>query len=220
MTKKQLLEAIEIEAKKYFVDASGCHDWTHVERVRALAGRIGKAEDADLHVLAAAALLHDVSRGEEMRKGGGFCHAEHGAEEARNILVRLGCEPDFIDRVTHCIRTHRKRGKNIPESLEAKILFDADKLDSLGAIGVGRAFLFAGMAGSKTLYTGNEKELAKHDKDYSYTNEDSVFLEYEKHLKHLKDRLLTKTGKTIARERSDFMKDFFTQFWKEVEGKC
>lgn len=219
MTKKQLIEAIETEAKRFFIDASGCHDWTHVERVRALAGRIGRTEGADLFVLEAAALLHDVSRGEEMRRGGGFCHAEHGAEEAKKILVRLGCESEFIERVTHCIRTHRKRGKNIPESLEAKILFDADKLDSLGAIGVGRAFLFAGMAGSKTLYTGNEKELAKQDKDYSYTDEDSVFLEYEKHLKHLKDRMLTKTGKTVARERTRFMKDYFRQFWREVEGK-
>ncbi|NTW14010.1 MAG: HD domain-containing protein [Candidatus Moranbacteria bacterium] len=219
MNRKKTLEIVEVEAKKYFVDASGCHDWTHIERVRALVKRIGREEKADLFVLEIAALLHDVSRGEEMRKGGGFCHAEHGAEESEKILTCLGCESDLIDRVTHCIRTHRKRGKNVPESLEAKILFDADKLDALGAVGIGRSFLFAGMAGSKTLYTGNEKELVKNGKDYSYTKEDSVFLEYEQHLKNLKDRMLTKTGKAIAKERSDFMKDFFTQFWKEVGGK-
>lgn len=89
MNKKQLIEEVETEAKKYFVDASGCHDWTHVERVRALAKRIGRAESADMFVVEVAALLHDVSRGEEMRKGGMFCHAEHGAEEAKQIIVRL-----------------------------------------------------------------------------------------------------------------------------------
>jgi len=121
-TKKPLLEAIETEARKYFVEASGCHDWSHVERVRALAKHIARAEGADSFVVEAAALLHDVSRGEEMRRGGGFCHAEHGAEEAGKILARLGCDEDFIGQVTHCIRTHRKRGKNIPETLEAKVL--------------------------------------------------------------------------------------------------
>lgn len=219
MTKKELLENIEVEARKYFVDASGCHDWTHVERVRALALRIGRAEGADLFVIDAAALLHDIAKNDEMRKKGEFCHATEGAVLARPILEAAGVDEKTIDGIVHCIATHRKRGRNIPESLEAKILFDADKLDSLGAVGIGRVFLFAGMAGSKTLYTGHEKEFAKHDKNYSYTKEDSVFLEYEQHLKHLKDRMLTKTGKAIAKERSAYMKEFFRQFWKEVEGR-
>ena len=219
MIKEELLKKIESEAKKYFVDASGCHDFTHVERVRALALRIGRAEKADLLVLESAALLHDIAKNDEMRKKGEFCHATEGAVLARPILEAAGADENTIDRIVHCIATHRKRGKNVPESLEAKILFDADKLDSLGAVGIGRVFLFAGMAGSKTLYTGHEQEFAKHDKDYSYTKEDSVFLEYEQHLKHLKDRMLTKTGKAIARERSAFMKEYFLQFWKEVEGK-
>ncbi len=216
--KKRTIGNIETEVKKYFVDASGCHDFTHVERVRALALRIGRAEKADLLVLEAAALLHDIAKNDEMRKKGEFCHATEGAVLARPILEAAGADEKTIDCIVHCIATHRKRGKNVPESLEAKILFDADKLDSLGAVGIGRVFLFAGMAGSKTLYTGHEQEFAKHDKDYSYTKEDSVFLEYEQHLKHLKDRMLTKTGKMIAKERSDYMRDFFRQFWKEVRG--
>ncbi|NTW30410.1 MAG: HD domain-containing protein [Candidatus Moranbacteria bacterium] len=220
MTKKQLLESIETEAKKYFVDASGCHDWSHVERVRTLAKRITRAEGADLFVVEAAALLHDIAKTEEMRAKGGFCHAEEGAKRSRPILERLGIGAETVDHIVACIGTHRKRKGAEPDSLEAKILFDADKLDSIGAVGVARDFLFAGMIGVTKLYAEDEAEHAKNPKKYEYTEDDTAILEYETHLKGIKDRMLTKTGKTIARERSDFMKDFFTQFWKEVEGKC
>ncbi|MEI7749590.1 MAG: HD domain-containing protein [Candidatus Moraniibacteriota bacterium] len=217
-TKKELIGAIEAEAKKYFVDASGCHDWSHVERVRALALRIGRAEKADLLVLEVAALLHDIAKTEEMRSKGDFCHAEEGAKRARPILERSGVEGETIEMIIHCIGTHRKRKNAVPESLEAKILFDADKLDALGAVGIGRDFFFAGTIGKK-LYSGKETEHARDGIDHSYTSDDTAILEYEIQLKHLKDRMLTKTGKAIARERSDFMRDFFRQFWKEVRGK-
>lgn len=101
---------------------------------------------------------------------------------------------------------------------EAKVLFDADKLDSIGAVGIARDFLFAGNAGSKTLYTGNEKLLAQSGKNYSFTEEDSAFLEYEIKLKHIKNKLLTSTGKKIAEERHKFMEAYFKRFWEEVEG--
>lgn len=218
VSRKQLIEAIETEAKKHFVGASGCHDWTHVERVRALARRIARAEGADLFVVEASALLHDIAKTEEMRAKGGFCHAEEGAKRARSILERLGVGPETVDHIVACIGTHRKRKGAEPESPEAKILFDADKLDSIGAVGVGRDFFFAGTIGKK-LYSGREAEHAHDGIDRSYTEDDTALLEYELHLKHLKDRMLTKTGKAIAKERSDFMKDFFTQFWKEVEGR-
>jgi len=99
------------------------------------------------------------------------------------------------------------------------VLYDADKIDSIGAVGIGRDFLFAGSAGSNTLYTGNEKRLAKSSKDHSYTKEDSAVLEYEIKLKHIKNRMLTKTGRRVAKERSKYMDGFFKRFWIEVEGK-
>jgi len=217
-TRKEMLAMVGREARKYFVDASGCHDFTHVERVRTLAKRIGRAEGADLFVVEVAALLHDISRAEEMRQGGGFCHAEHGAGEARIVLGRLGFDADFVDRVAHCIGTHRKRKGAAPESIEAKVLFDADKLDSIGAIGIGRAFLFAGRVGA-ALYSGKEAEHAKDPKRYEYTEDDTAVLEYEAQLKRIKDRLLTGAGRKIARERSAFMKAFFRQFAREVDGR-
>lgn len=219
MNKKELIVKIEIEAREFFKDASGCHDWSHVERVRKMALHIGKDEKADLFILELAAVLHDIGRKEEMKSKGLFCHAEKGGELAKKILDKHDIDSEMKSRIIHCIVSHRNRTKNKPESLEAKILFDADKLDSIGAVGVARDFLFAGNAGSNCLYTGNEKEYAKSDKDYSYTKEDSAILEYEINLKHIKNRMLTETGKKIAIERQKFMSDFFKRFWREVEGK-
>lgn len=215
---KEIVREVEKEARKYFEGASGCHDWTHVERVKNLALNIGKKEGAKLDVLEMAALLHDIGRRDEMKCKGKFCHAEKGAEIAREILGKHKIEKSVVENIIHCIQAHRYRKNLKPSTLEAKILFDADKLDSIGAIGVARDFLFAGGAGSCNLYTGNEKKLAKEEKDYSFTKEDSAVLEYEIKLKFIKNKMLTKNGKKIANERHKFMKDFFVRFWKEVKG--
>jgi len=217
----KVIRQIEKEAKKYFVGASGCHDWTHVERVKNLALNIGKQEKADAQILEIVALLHDIGRRDEMKAKGKFCHAERSAEIAEKFLRKLKISEDDIKNIIHCIITHRYRDERIPETIEAKIFFDADKLDSIGAVGIGRDFLFAGNAGSNTMYTGNEKKIIDSGKvrDYTFSKEDSALLEYEFKLKNIKNKLLTKGGKKIGRERHKFMVEFFKRFWEEVEGK-
>ena len=219
MIAKKTIEIVKKKAQSFFVGASGCHDWTHVERVKNLALKMGEKEGAQLDILEVAAYLHDIGRKEEMKQKGLFCHAEHGAKEAEKILKKYRLDGKIIEKIIHCILTHRYRNNHIPQTIEAKILYDADKLDSIGAIGIARDFLFAGAAGSKTLYTGNEKKLAKGEKDYSYTKEDSAFLEYELKLKHIKDKILTKTGKKIAANRHKYMKEYFLRFEKEVKAE-
>lgn len=140
MLNKKIIKKIEEEARKYFKGASGCHDWSHVERVRSLAIRIARKEKADVPMVEAAALLHDIGRKEEMRKKGAVCHAEKGARAARVILGRLGIEKETIDNISHSILAHRYHNSHLVATAEARSLFDADKLDSLGAIGVGRIF--------------------------------------------------------------------------------
>jgi len=216
---KEVIQNIKSEAKKYFKGASGCHDWSHVERVKNLALKIGKKERADLIVLEIAALLHDIGRKKEMKEKGNFCHAQQGGKLARKILKKYVLKKEFVENVIYSIESHRFRNNLIPETLEAKILYDADKLDSIGAIGIGRAFLFAGNAGSNCLYTGNEKNLAKIKKDHSFTNEDSALLEYEVKLKQIKNKILTNEGKKIAKSRHKYMVDFFNRFGKEINGK-
>lgn len=224
ITKKDITE-IEKIAKKYFKEASGCHDWSHIERVMKLALRIGKKERAGLKIIQVAVLLHDIGRKYEMahrgqKDGIKICHAVESRREASKILEKFKkITQAEKENILHSIEAHRSRNELIPSTLEAKIVFDADKLDSIGAVGVARDFLFAGSAGSNCLYTGNEKELTKSGKDYSFGKEDSAILEYEIKLKHLKNKMLTKTGKEIARKRDKFMTEFFKVFWEEVEGK-
>ncbi len=214
---KQTIKQIEVEAKKFFVGASGCHDWSHVERVCNLALFIGKKERADLNILIIACLLHDIGRKEEMKSRGKFCHAKKGAELANKILHKYKIDQESIDNICHCIITHRYRNKNIPKTIEAKVLFDADKIDSIGAVGIGRDFLFAGYL-QHALYTGNEKKLIKLKKDQSYTVDDTAIMEYEYKLKNVKNKILTTTGKKIAKNRHDFMTIYFKRFWQEVKG--
>ena len=216
---KELLKKVEMEARKYFEGASGCHDWSHVERVRATATRIAREEGADTGIVEVAALLHDIGRKEEMESRGAICHAEKGEALSREILGRLDFDREKIEAVAHCVLAHRSRNQHIPRTSEARTIFDADKLDSIGAVGVARDFLFAGNAGSNNLYTGNEKRLAKEGKDHSYTEEDSAILEYEVKLKYIKNAMMTRTGKRMAQDRHVFMKQFFERFWQEVRGR-
>ncbi len=220
MIDKQTKEKIKEESKSFFEGASGCHDWSHVERVAKVAFHIGKIENANLDVIEVSAYLHDIGRKAEMDQGGGFCHAEKSAELAKDILEKYNIEQCDKDNILHCIISHRFRSNHIPETVEAKIIFDSDKLDSIGAIGVARSFLFAGGAGSNNLYTGNEKKLAQEGgKDHSYSDEDSAVLEYEIKLRKIKNKVLTETGKKMAINRSNFMEKYFDQFWREVKGE-
>lgn len=214
---KKTIFKIGKEARKYFLKASGCHDWSHVERVRNLAKQIGKKEKADLKIIEIAALLHDIARKDEMKSRGGLCHAEYGAKLAKPILRKYKIKPEVIEAITHCIATHRFRKNKKPETIEAKCLFDADKLDSIGAIGIARSFLFAGYH-KVALYTGKEKDYAQKGIDRSYTKDDSGIMEYEFKLKKIKNKILTKAGKKFAQERHRYMVEFFNRFWQEVKG--
>lgn len=129
---KEVIDNIEKEAKKYFKGASGCHDWSHVERVKNLALRIGKIEKANLKLLEVAVLLHDIGRRDEMKTQGAFCHAMQSGKIARKILPKYGFNQKNIDEIVHCIEAHRYRNDIVPSTIEAKVLYDADKLDCIG----------------------------------------------------------------------------------------
>ncbi len=209
----QLVKAIRKEASLYFRNARGSHDWDHTERVLKLCQRIGKKEKANLEVLTLAALLHDIGRHEEDISNGNICHGEKGAALAEAMLKKHGVKKEMAERIIHCIKTHRFRQKRPPQSLEAKVLFDADKLDSIGAVGIGRAFLFAGEVGARLHNPALDLE-----KTRPYTKEDTAYREFLVKLCKIEGRLFTREGRRIARQRHRFMTEFFDRLNKETQG--
>ena len=207
------INKIKSFAEEVFSKSRGSHDWEHTLRVYNLCMHIGKKENANLDVLQVSAFLHDIARHEQDSSGGKICHAEKGAQDSKIILKDFDFSDDFIEEVVHCIETHRFRNSKEPFSKEAKILFDADKLDSIGAVGIGRAFLFSGEIGAKL----HNKNVDVYNTE-EYTIEDTAYREYLAKLKHVKGKILTAEGKRIAEERHAFMEEFFNRLNDEVDG--
>jgi uncharacterized protein len=213
MSIKAVLESIREEAQRYFVDARGSHDWSHTERVYNLCMHIGKKENANLYILALAAFLHDIGREQQDSRNGKVCHAVQGALLARELLDRYNLDEKTIERIIHCIESHRFRSSTLPRTIEAQVLYDADKLDSIGAIGIGRAFLFAGEVGA---YVHNRNP--KIEATQPYTKEDTAYREFSVKLRCVKETMMTGEGKKLAVERHRFMEEFFSRLEEEVEG--
>lgn len=205
---------IEKEIKERFYVSNGHHDWDHTLRVYNLCVHIGKIENVDMKVLKLASLLHDIGRKEEYESKGKICHAERGAILAREFLEEKNYDKELIGKIVHCIECHRTRNDKIPKSKEAKILFDADKLDSLGAIGIGRIFYFA--AGYNARLHNKDVDISKTK---AYSKEDTPYREFMLKLRYNKDKMLTSEGRRIAEKRHEFMADFFNRINGEVDGE-
>ena len=193
-------------------NASGCHDYDHTLRVCRNAELLCKElSAADVKIVKTAALLHDIARPEEMASKGKCCHALLGADKVRELLQGR-FDDDFIQRIVDAVRTHRFRDNLMPETLEAQIVYDADKLDSLGAVGIGRSFLFAGRENAR-LHNRADEALNSP----AYSREDTAYREYLIKLRFLPEKMLTIPGKRIAAERAAFMDKFFEQLNDETK---
>jgi uncharacterized protein len=209
-----LLMDIRERARHHFSHARGSHDWDHTLRVHRLCRHIGIAEGADLLVAESAAYLHDIGRGDQDRTDGKLCHAKKGADLAQEILAGTALGADRQKNIIHCIAAHRFRRGDPPRTLEAKVLFDADKLDAIGAVGVARAFLFAGELGARL--HSPEVDVASAP---AYSINDTGYREYVVKLSKVRDRMLTVTGRRLADDRHQFMTDFFNRFLEEYKGE-
>jgi len=203
------------------------HNMAHVMRVYNLCLLLAKNEtNVNLDILKTAALLHDIAKVREDRDNSGNTdHAILGAEMAEKILKKIGYDNN-VEQVKHCISTHRFRSNNKPNTIEAKILFDADKLDVIGAIGIARSYIIAGQYG-QSMYSntpideyiqenlvegkanGRIKDKSKHAPN----------IEFETKLKHIPKKLFTKKAKEIAKKRIECMKKYFKELKKEINGK-
>ena len=208
------LTRVKAFAEACFDGSPGSHDWEHTLRVFRLCEKMGRAENADMEVLRAAAYLHDIGRVFQDASGGEVCHAEKGAQMAGPLVETLPLTDSQKRNIIHCIRSHRFRNHHQPVTVEAKILFDADKLDAIGAVGVARAFLFAGEVGARLHNPGIKVEDA-----VPYSKNDTGYREFKVKLCKIKDHMLTAEGRKLARKRHAFMDDFFNRFLDEYEGK-
>lgn len=202
--------------EKYMSSCMGdsAHDKDHIYRVLYTAMDIAETEqNVDYDVLICACLLHDIGRKEQFENPN-LCHAMVGGEKAYCFLLENHFSKDFADKVKHCIQAHRFRQSNPPQSLEAKILFDADKIDATGALGVARTLFYKGTVG-ESLYSllpdGRVSDGTDDEKP-------SFFQEYKYKLEKLYDCFYTKRGNEIARERQKTAVAFYNDMLKEVSN--
>ncbi len=211
---------IRIEYARTFYDVSDpIHDFDHVLRVLALARRIGQAESADMAVVETAVLLHDIHRADEdqqahVQNAETSDHALLAADAASDLLKRLnpGVDPAFVEAVAHAIAAHRFRSAVEPQTIEAQTVFDADKLDAIGAIGIARAYAYGGMTRQKLWAEvpdgypgGGSQHTPRHEFIYK--------------LARIHERLYTGTGRAIARERHAYMVAYFDRLEREILGE-
>ncbi len=202
------------QAKAWYRHDDPVHGFDHILRVLALAELIAKKEGADLEIVSAAALLHDASGG-DLEEGKRENHHEASADFARKILLKEGWPADRIGLVIDCIHAHRYRGETKANSLEAKILYDADKLDVLGAFGIARTVAYAVQAGQSIfaevskqfMETGQVEESEGH----------SAYHEYIFKLSKVAASLHTETAKKMANKRHALLTSFFEALAEEAD---
>ena len=197
------------------------HDAEHIYRVLYNALQIARDEEnVNYDILIAACLLHDIGRKEQFADPS-LCHAAVGAEKAWRFLTENGFTPDFAEAVAHCIRTHRFRKAMPPQTVEAKILFDADKLDVTGAIGIARTLMYKADMAEPLYHVLPDGRISDGTEDLG----PSFFREYKFKLEKMYDRFYTKTGEAMARQRQKIAADFYESLYREVntgyvEGKA
>ncbi|HLG63856.1 MAG TPA: HD domain-containing protein [Ktedonosporobacter sp.] len=211
--------AQELIAREGFADAA--HDYDHIVRVMTLAETIQAQEGGDLPTIWAAVALHDIGQERERRDGGD--HAVIGAAMASDLLANTRFPQQSLPAVQHAILDHRMTGGKYPRSLEGRILYDADKIDSLGAIGIGRLYCITGRYNQKVYSPMPEDVVEPVDpllvRSLRRRPDYSPSIEFQLLFGNLPERMTTATGKALAQERFDYMKGFFQRLRQEVEGK-
>lgn len=198
MTKEETLEKVrQIIIKQFSGEGTG-HDYFHIERVVNNALRIGQKENVDLFLVELSAWLHDVG---DYKLNDGI---DKSTEQITIILSKLNIKKDILDKVIEIVSQVSFSKGQKAESMEAKVVQDADRLDAIGAIGIARTFAFGGSK-QRELYNPVQPDNTSVQHFYN-----KLFL--------LKEKMNTTIGKEMAKERHNYMKDFLDHFYKE--WKC
>lgn len=202
-----------LKIEQYMLECmnDGAHDSQHIYRVLYSALDIANHYNVDTDILVAASLLHDIGRDAQF-KNPELDHAIIGADMAYEYLLKIGWIEGRALHVKDCISSHRYRNNNVPESLEAKILYDADKLDVTGTMGIARTITYIGIV-ADPLYSVDENGDVLHG---DINEQPSFFKEYNWKLKNIYNKFFTDHAKEIALERQKASIDFFNSMCNEV----
>jgi uncharacterized protein len=204
-------DKIKRKVKRMLEGRDPAHDFYHIMRVYKNAKMIGQYEGTNMEILLPAVLLHDLvvypKGSAESSKS-----SDESAELAENILQSYCYPQDQINQICYCIRAHSYSKRLIPESLEGRILQDADRLDALGAIGIARMFSVGGSE-NRTFYNANDP-FCRSDRDLD--DMQWTLDHFQTKLLKLEDSMHTETAKKIAQERTRFMLLFIRQLQKEI----
>lgn len=213
MKSTNLISSIAETAKRFHENDSTGHDWWHVYRVWQLAKHIAVKENANIHLVEMAALLHDMDDWKLAPEN----DKKNEYSNARKLLIECAVDSNSIEKVIGIIKEVSFKGANVdttPTSIEACVVQDADRLDAIGAIGIARAFAYGGSKG-RPLFDPNCPSVL-HSSFAEYKNSKGSTLNhfYEK-LLLLKDMLNTQTAIGMAEKRHKYMEQFVSQFLNE-----
>lgn len=194
-------------------DSSG-HDISHLERTMKTALYLQQKEGGDRIIIGIAAFLHDVHRIMQ-NESGKFVSPEKSIVKVKEILSHIDLTEEQINKICYCIEYHEQynwNGSNV-EDINTLILQDADNLDAIGAIGIGRTFSFGG---SHNMPMYDDTVPLNQNSDYSEESIDPSTIHHFYHkLFKLGDHMNTKTARELAERRTNFMKSFVKEFLDE-----
>ena len=210
------IESLKPYVEELFKNDSSGHDISHLVRTMKLALYIGEREGADKLIVGIAAFLHDVHRIMQ-NETGKYVSPKDSLGTVREILSHITLTDEQVEKICFAIEYHEKynwNGDNV-EDINTLVLQDADNLDSIGAIGIGRAFSYSGAHGSQ-MYIENIPLTNEKYNEESGDDPSTIHHFYHKLFK-LKDNMNTKTAKEIATKRTEFMENFVKEFLDEWE---
>ncbi len=205
----------KIEAYMLSQMKDSAHDRYHIDRVLNFALDIaGTEKGVDMDVLLSACLLHDIGR-ERQAENLALCHAEIGGDMAKEYLMQSGWILEKAEHVKACVASHRYRGNNEPESIEAKILFDADKLDATGAMGIARTLIYGGQIGEPLYLLDQNGDIIVEETDVEKT---TFFQEYHYKLKKVYQAFYTDRARRLAEEHRKNAEAFYHALFSEIDS--
>lgn len=196
--------------EKLYGEGSG-HDWFHIERVYKLSKYIGEKENADLFVVEMTALLHDI---DDWKFSQG---TDTDTTVTEKFLTSMNISENDINKIISIIKTMSFKGgvvDSTQNSIEGKVVQDADRLDAIGAIGIARTFAYGGSKG-RQIYDPSINPMKFTSLEQVKNEENHTINHFYEKLLKLKDLMNTKTAKEIAEKRHKFMENFLEEFYSE-----